>query len=737
MGALVERVARWLDRIRDLGWTLGPTRFSLIALAVVGLGLACTDQMQDVLLGLSQDINPVAWIGFYLALAWWAFNVFYGARFILDRALRPLPKRPDAVASRERIACYVTEVPRWLGTAAFGVVAIAFLRTQAYVFAAATVAVGGVFSYLFFWCRRAFLQWLYTTTGRRIFAAPPPAAYVHEEAAGLTDESNAVRRALMRRGLRGLPALAWIFIVLNALLSGALFVFVCIDPVDAGRQFGAVNFVFLATASWVAIGTGAIYFAEWSRLPVLVLLTVYVALVSPLTDNHAVRALDGDLPTGTSLGEAFAHWTGLPPSAAPRVSDPPLVVVATEGGGIRAAYWTAFLLARIQEDEPTFRDNLFAISSVSGGTIGSAVFDALLRLDDGERRCTRYDRKRISLQYTAQPVAGYVDCAEAVLGQDLLSGTIGSLLYPDLAQRFVPVPVLPDRAQAFETSLAAAWRRAVPGAARLLSGPFAAFDSGGARRHPVLLFNGTSVNTGQRVIVSNVQITSDIFPDAVDFFAQFRRPVSVATAAYTSARFPYIGPGGTYCRDCPTGSDDRVVDGGYFENFGAGTASEVVDQLHRWGQDTRRKIVVIAISSDPALGDDEDSYVTARCPRAVGQAGSAPRFGSEVTIPPVTLYNTRTARGSMAMKQLKRRIDELGGVYVPFRLTSKDKAPLGWSLSAKARSDIAAELAPLTDRDIAAARAGGCPNGPNGVALARLLDALRLPDSGAAAWGAR
>src|SRR5260370_36900758 len=138
-----------------------------------------------------------------------------------------------------------------------------------------------------------------------------------------------------------------------------------------------------------------------------------------------------------------------------------------------------------------------------------------------------------------------------------------------------------------------------------------AYDSD-SRRHPVLLFNGTSVNTGQRVIASNVRITSDIFPDAIDFFEQFGHPASMATAAYTSARFPYVGPGGTYCTKCRTGARDRVVDGGYFENFGAGSAVEVVQQPHRRGKDKGRKLLVITINTRPALSDDEDSCVPAR-----------------------------------------------------------------------------------------------------------------------------
>ena len=61
----------------------------------------------------------------------------------------------------------------------------------------------------------------------------------------------------------------------------------------------------------------------------------------------------------------------------------PVFVVSAQGGGLYAAYNTATFLARLIDLCPGFRRHLFAISSVSGGSVGAAVFASALRLSDG------------------------------------------------------------------------------------------------------------------------------------------------------------------------------------------------------------------------------------------------------------------------------------------------------------------------------------------------------------------
>ena len=53
-------------------------------------------------------------------------------------------------------------------------------------------------------------------------------------------------------------------------------------------------------------------------------------------------------------------------------------MVAAQGGGIYAATHALTFLSGLQDACPRFAQHMFAISSVSGGSIGSAMFAALI-----------------------------------------------------------------------------------------------------------------------------------------------------------------------------------------------------------------------------------------------------------------------------------------------------------------------------------------------------------------------
>ena len=145
-----------------------------------------------------------------------------------------------------------------------------------------------------------------------------------------------------------------------------------------------------------------------------------------------------------------------------------------------------------------------------------------------------------------------------------------------------------------------------------VAGPTAS-DRTDKKWFPLLFFNSTDVDTGRRIVVSPVashiqldgQPEARIFADAYDFHdliadtptsekgrkleeqaAQFEgtldRDISLSTAALLSARFPIISPPGVVLNRKGK-VVARIVDGGYFENFGAATAQELAQQLKQAG----------------------------------------------------------------------------------------------------------------------------------------------------------
>jgi len=99
-----------------------------------------------------------------------------------------------------------------------------------------------------------------------------------------------------------------------------------------------------------------------------------------------------------------------------------VVFVATAGGGLRAAYWTADVLSMLNRDYPRLYDHLFAISGISGGNLGAVVAQVAAsaqrqgKVDAGEAR----------------------SAALAALAQDYLAPVIAAGVYTDVVASVLP-----------------------------------------------------------------------------------------------------------------------------------------------------------------------------------------------------------------------------------------------------------------------------------------------------------
>ena len=266
----------------------------------------------------------------------------------------------------------------------------------------------------------------------------------------------------------------------------------------------------------------------------------------------------------------------------------PMLIVATAGGGIRAAYWTAAVLEKIESElgeHGGMRPYLFAISGVSGGSVGATAFDAALTMRD-EGQCR----------------AGADGCPSATsfLTADFLAPGLASWIFMDTPSSFLPDLRQNDRGTALEQG----FEHASNG---LLARPFLSFfpyekDTGsGTPRppwRPVLLLNATHLETGKRIITGHVLIERNVFIDSLDALQLLKKDVRASTAAHNSARFTFISPAGDL-----GDTNGSVIDGGYFENYGALTALEIARAAEAAleKETPRVKLVILMISSDPDL----------------------------------------------------------------------------------------------------------------------------------------
>jgi hypothetical protein len=667
--------------LRDLGRTLEVCRFSVVSL-LIGVIVLVQTQSQDLLRAVADHLpHRSARIAELIAAAIvWGHTNWYFARVMLYFRFGPGEPTP-----RQRLLA--ARIPRLLGAAAIFAFGVACWRAGAplwgparrklHLLGAGMMAASIVF-YLFVRYRRDLVRrW------RPRMRSAAEASF---------------RDPTLDRATRLYLAgwLAWATVLLAAFWIG---------PVRVAPYFGPVALVLLTASLWVPLGSLAVYAGKRLQLPITAFILVVAVAFSATMDNHTVRTIDAaaaGAPTRAEppeLVDAFTGWmrplAGTAPAApaAPSApgAKPRIFFVAAEGGGIRAAYWTAKVLAGLTDENRSFPDRLFAVSSVSGGSLGAVVFDALL----AERQAGRL-RQGAELQ----------DQAKGVLGEDFLSPVLAAMLFPDAFVHFIPfsAPLTSaDRARALEGAWESAWQAHV-GTDRLGRGFAALFREG--TRLPHLLLNTTCVETGQRWAVSDLHLAHEVgdVNDAGDLFAA---DIPLSTAAHLSARFPYVSPGGRIPGRAPACS--HLVDGGYFENSGTATLLDLLEALPDTtpGGPAGYVPVVISINNDP----ERD------CP------ASPSGLLSEVTIPVDTLLDTRGARGRAAelglMKyttgetSVQQRLsgcddshgDDEHGYYIEFALprdctTDRQRpgasarrartvpVPLGWMLSGAAQEEM-------------------------------------------------
>jgi hypothetical protein len=427
-----------------------------------------------------------------------------------------------------------------------------------------------------------------------------------------------------------------------------------------------------------------------------------------LNDNHAIQRDPRRLPAPAQpvtaafngwLGEQLPRWENARRQGTKAKSKHPVYFVAAEGGGAYAALHAALFLAKAQDEFPEFAGHAFAISGVSGGSVGAAIFTSLLRVQP--------DKPKEPGWYSAK--------TRQLLSADLLTPVVTATLFHDVFARLIPclgdtLYLCPtqalDRARAFEQSLEGAWGRAGK-----FDNPFRQTLSQSwspAAGVPALLLNTTEVETGDRVVLAPFLLQSSV-PTLNSLLD--RDPaldIRLSTAAGLSARFPGLTAPGWYRIETEAYfSKHRLVDGGYFENSGVATAFDLLTALEKTlGAERRQDVELILISVKLAGGESLTS--------------EPPHGFHELLTPLRTLNNTRAARGKLAVAQAQLTLDGAvcgDGEDAPPRSAETGPAcfyakrmrvtmletdgnqplPLGWLLSENSKKEIEGSIGSASD----------------------------------------
>lgn len=353
---------------------------------------------------------------------------------------------------------------------------------------------------------------------------------------------------------------------------------------------------------WIELGKPAFFLPGNCLRKMPRLATLLLALVAwwgidlSADRDHAYSAPQEALDTRPSLQQALEQWLNQLPKLSAGSAQTPYQVylIASEGGGARSAYWTAQVLKELHRTIEHFDRRTFALSGVSGGSVGEAVYMACLKKSE-----------QVDLS----------KCIEQYGRGNPLTPLLGAWLFEDLFARLLPTSIhginwlscqqagcgFLSRGLWFEAEL----KRVVPDLHETLY----SYIPTATNWRPALFLNSTWVETGERTIASTVKILPDDFPTARDEVDElFPRQITLASAAHNSARFPFINsigamrcakPGTTvhthqFCSS-PGQADvnsehvmGHLADGGYFDNSGAHTLIDIAQAMSTCLQDDAR-----------------------------------------------------------------------------------------------------------------------------------------------------
>jgi hypothetical protein len=484
---------------------------------------------------------------------------------------------------------------------------------------------------------------------------------------------------------RRLQTLCGIF----AVIAFSLLLLLLLAPAFWGLMAGAmaVFFVVVASLLWPA------WFLFTRRPGLAMALVGALGVLAAMGDFgvREVRTLAGAPDGADRRPDALAHATAWLEArrteimATPAGKRYPVFFVTSDGGGVRAAVWTAEVLGALADDEPRFRRQLYLLSGVSGGSVGVATFAAqVAQTPEVLRR------------------GGFRTTSRAMLAQDFVAAPTALMLTRDpfesvfchgMKLRAACSQPANDRVIALESILEGAWVFGL-GSHRFEQDFLALWDGAGDVDVPALILNATDADSGQPRIVSSFKDAA--FGPELDVLAALPKgqALRLSSVVMLSARFPVISPVAEL--HLAGGRTEHLVDGGYFDNSGSASAElalpAFLQAAGKAGLAERIQPVALMITND--VQRRPQAYVSPDCtPLPRPEGAMKPGLGALIDQALSTLDAERAIASEARRKSWMAATTRAQGQVIELSLFDCQQdhdfeVPLGWSLSAAARRQL-------------------------------------------------
>lgn len=547
---------------------------------------------------------------------------------------------------------------------------------------------------------------------------------------------------------------------LTALLGAMLTLFILailaiyFEPGGSRQAAPAQVHLWLVVVSLIWVVGLVDFWLSWIGLPTGLTILIVSALTFQFQDiDHTFRIFQTTPsrsvassiePTQSALADSGAAEKPLTPMEVAVTSTDNLVVVAAPGGGIQAAAWTTKVLHELHEQRSELDSEIRAISSTSGGSVGTAFYLTARRfaLDEPNGRNPSDSTSPTLKAHNNATVSSLSDVVYGLAFRDIPRVPV------ELSKMFVPVCLETRRVIGrtydwFEEDRGAlleqSWRRAAGIGNPKNTDPEDTDPTILMRRDlknlirsgklPAPIFNTAVMETGRRVMITPVDFSipeeapgipfdfGDDWPRAKTLFEYIASDsaeaasldVDLFTAARLSANFPWVGPAARAdqvvdCTDEATvakmqNACHHFIDGGYHDNYGVSSVIDflrpVLEQRDREQQDTtrstlsfKRVLVIQILNANDGLTRNarpQSGFVTALLGPVVGAISSP--FG--------TAAMRNQAELDRFLDEWNVRLNRVSSDSVDVRTVtfqpqhqSNSAAPLSWHLTPTQKDEL-------------------------------------------------
>jgi hypothetical protein len=656
--------------------------FHFLMLGVGYFALTSTEQARDMLYvftdaiaGGVRGISENFWLlsFFFAGIFWWSFVMWFTSRLILKSShIRLIFKKWETRgttrvnAAAWHIRFIIRYFPRLSGALPFLFVMIGTLSlTTKATFTIVLFGILTIASFLFYTFRARLQEYFFS----RKWVIKRFGAERTKQFKADPDRFETQRQPLSVGG-KLVAAIAFT-------VTTVLFLLLCLikDPV-LPQTIGPHGLILSALGGWTVFGSLLVLYSNRYRIPGILLLLIYTVMVSRCNNNHSVRTTTrlAHVDERETLEQRIEGWmqafvadSTISGTDSSSTGEIPVIVVASQGGGIRAMNWTVRVLNQLNNEKalPNFYRHVFALSGVSGGSVGIAVH-------------TAYMRDSVS----------NTNGLNKVISSDYLSPVTAGLLYPDMVQKFLWWPRESfDRARRLEDAWSECYKDTL-NSNRLDADFLSLWKSKAATNYtiPSLFLNSVVAESGQKAIISNIQLDQHYFPDAIDVIHETGYDMPLKSAALCSARFPFVTPGGLVQL---TGADaGHLIDGGYLENTGMVTGLSIICAINDYINDStpgkkhipkhikKRLRPVLLFIQNADFGASAIHPLT---------------LMHELSVPPSGFINSWDREGVALDQQMKLLTERLSPKvsYIKFELDRNQvPIPLSWYISKTADAEV-------------------------------------------------